>query len=142
MSMDGVTTDGVTTDGVATDGVAKDKVTITRLAVETVIGIHAWERRVRQRLLVDLEVATDIAQVAAADDIALGVDYSALSDRVGEFIREGSYRLLETLAEETAAMILAEFEVEWLRLKVDKPGAVPAADSVGVVIERSRQVRG
>ena len=120
------------------DGVGRDRVTVTGLEVEAVIGIHDWERRVRQRLLVDLEVATDAARVAAADDISLAVDYSALSDRVGEFICLGSYRLLETLAEEAAAMILAEFGVEWLRLKVSKPGAVPAADSVAVVIERSR----
>ena len=132
---------GVGRDGAAQEGVAFDRVTVTGLEVEAVIGIHDWERRVRQRLLVDLEVATDAARVAAADDIALAVDYSALSDRVCEFICLGSYRLLETLAEEAAAMILAEFGVEWLRLKVSKPGAVPAADSVAVVIERSRPAK-
>ena len=129
---------GVGRDGAAQEGVAFDRVTVTGLEVEAVIGIHDW---VRQRLLVDLEVATDAARVAAADDIALAVDYSALSDRVCEFICLGSYRLLETLAEEAAAMILAEFGVEWLRLKVSKPGAVPAADSVAVVIERSRPAK-
>ena len=139
--MAGVVNDGVAGDGATKDGAARDRVTITRLKVEAVIGIHAWERRVRQRLLVDLEVATDAARVARSDDIALAVDYSALSERVGDFIRAGSYRLLETLAEETAAMILAEFGVEWLRLRVDKPGAVPAADCVGLVIERSRRAR-
>ena len=117
-----------------------DRVYISRLTVEAVIGIHAWEREVRQPLYLDLEVATDAAQVAATDDIAVAVDYSALADRLTEFICDGRFRLLETLAEEAAAMILREFGVTWLRLRVGKPGAVAAADSVGVEIERRRAV--
>ena len=115
-----------------------DKVTVTGLRVEAVIGIHDWERKVRQPLLFDIAVSTDVARVAAADDLALAVDYHALAVRVSEFVQAGNYRLLETLAEETSAMILAEFGVGWLRLRVVKPGAVSAADSVGVEVERRR----
>ena len=71
-------------------------------------------------------------------DIARAVDYSALATRVAAFIQAGEFRLLETLAEETAAMVIAEFGVPWLRLRVEKPGAVTGADSVGVAIQRSR----
>ena len=117
---------------------ARDRVLVRGLVVEAVIGIHDWERKVRQTLVLDLEVATDIAAVAATDDIAATVDYHALSERVSAFVQAGEYRLLETLAEEAAAMILEEFAADWLRLQVSKPGAVPAADSVGVVIERGR----
>ena len=78
----------------------------------------------------------DVASVAASDDLQLTVDYAGLADRVSEYIRAGRYRLLETLAEETAAMIQREFGVGWLRLKVGKPGAVPTAGQVGVEIER------
>jgi dihydroneopterin aldolase len=116
-----------------------DKVFLQDLRVEAIIGIHPWEREVRQQLLLQLEVATDVAAVAARDDIALAVDYSTLAGRVRDFIRDGQYRLLETLAEETAAMIMGEFGVSWLRLRVGKPGAVPAAGSVGVEIERGGQ---
>ena len=113
-----------------------DRVFVNDLLVETIIGIHAWEREVPQRLVLQLEVSVDVAAVAATDDIALTVDYSALAERVSRFIRDGQYRLLETLAEETAAMIQREFGVAWLRLEVGKPGAVTTARQVGVQIER------
>ena len=113
-----------------------DKVVVNGLRVEAIIGIHDWERRVRQPLDLSLEVATEVARVAAEDDIALAVDYHALSTRVADYIVDGEFRLLETLAEQTAAMILAEFGVSWVRLAVYKPGAVPAAENVGVIIER------
>jgi dihydroneopterin aldolase len=112
------------------------KVYLQDLEIEAVIGIHPWERDVRQRLVLQLEVAVDVAAVAARDDISLTVDYHALAGRIGEFVRTGQYRLLETLAEETAAMIMAEFGVRWLRLRVGKPGAVAGAGDVGVEIER------
>ena len=113
-----------------------DRVFIDGLRVEAVIGIHPWERHVRQPLSLDLEVATDAARVARTDDIATAVDYSALAERLTGFIQEGRFRLLETLAEEAAAMIMREFGASWLRLRVAKPGAVAAADAVGVEIER------
>ena len=116
----------------------RDQVIIDGLEVEAIIGIHDWERRVRQVLRLDVAVGTDVARVAATDDIALAVDYSVLAECLGDFIRVGEYRLLETLAEDAAAMILAEFAVPWVKLAVRKPGAVAAADSVGVVIERAR----
>lgn len=113
-----------------------DKVYLEDLNVDTIIGIHPWEREVLQRLVLQVEVAVDVAAVAARDDLALGVDYSALADRLSEFIRDGRYRLLETLAEEAAAMIMDEFGARWLRLRVGKPGAVTRAGEVGVEIER------
>jgi dihydroneopterin aldolase len=115
-----------------------DRVIVEGLRVEAIIGVHDWERQVRQELLLDLEISCDVAGVASADDLALTVDYSALAERVEAFIYRGEYRLLETLAEETAAMILRDFGASWLRLKVRKTGAVSAATSVGIVIERSQ----
>ncbi len=117
-----------------------DRVFLSKLEIEAVIGIHPWEREVRQRLVLDLELATDASAVAAGDDIALAVDYSAVAERVTAFIQQGEYRLLETLAEETATMLREEFGVGWLRLRVGKPGAVPAAEAVGVEIERGESV--
>lgn len=113
-----------------------DRVYLENLRVAAIIGIHPWEREVLQQLVLQLEVAVDVAAVAARDDLALSVDYSALADRLCEFVRDGRYRLLETLAEEAAAMIIEEFGVSWLRLRVGKPGAVTSAGEVGVEIER------
>jgi dihydroneopterin aldolase len=113
-----------------------DRVFLRDLEVEAIIGIHPWEREVRQRLVLQIEVAADIAAAAATDDISLTLDYSALAQRVRDFIRDGRFRLLETLAEETAAMLTAEFGARWLRLRVGKPGAVARAGEVGVEIER------
>ncbi len=109
------------------------------LVVEAIIGIHPWEREVPQRLVLQLEVGIDVAAVAASDDIGHTVDYSALAERVRDHIRDRRYRLLETLAEETAAMIRQEFGVDWLRLQVGKPGAVTTAREVGVQIERGNR---
>ena len=117
---------------------ACDRVVVKGLLVEAVIGIHDWERKVRQPLRLELAVGSDVARVAAADAIELAVDYGVLAERVTAFIQAGEYRLLETLAEETAAMVLKEFKVPWLSLLVEKPTAVANAETVGVAIARSR----
>ncbi len=119
-----------------------DIVFLRDLRVDTVIGVYDWERRIRQTVSVDLEVATDVSRAAADDAIEAAVDYKALADRVRGFIAQSEFRLVETLAERTAAMILAEFGVPWLRLSLTKPGALPDCRGVGVTIERgSRRER-
>ncbi|WP_303290345.1 dihydroneopterin aldolase [Marinobacter sp. SS5-14b] len=116
-----------------------DVVLIEGLAVEAVIGVFDWEREVTQRLLVDLEMAWDNRVPAASDNVADALDYAAVSDRVGRCLQELEPQLLETAAEEVARMLQQEFGVGWLRLTLRKPGAVPAANSVGVRIERGRR---
>jgi len=113
-----------------------DIVFLRDLRVDTVIGIYDWERRIRQTVSVDLEVATDVRRAAASDAIEDAVDYKALAKRLSEFIAQSEFQLVETLAERAAAMILAEFQVPWLRLSLTKPGALPDCRGVGVVIER------
>jgi len=113
-----------------------DTVYIRDLRIEAIIGIYDWERQVRQVLSVDIDVASDIALVAASDAIEDAVDYGAMAERVTAFIVAGEFRLLETLAESAAAMLQEEFGLSWVRLRVGKPGAVAAAADVGVVIER------
>ena len=108
--------------------------------MEAVIGIHPWEREVRQLLVLDLELATDAHAVASADDVAAAVDYSAVAERVAGFLQAEQFRLLETLADATAALLMQEFGVPWLRLRVGKPGAVNDADEVGVEIERGERL--
>ncbi len=115
-----------------------DKVIIEGLQVSALIGVHAWERRGPQPLLLDLELAFDNRRAAASDAVGDTVDYQAVSDRVIAFASQSSYQLVESLAEECAQLVLREFGVDWLRLVVRKPEAVRAARAVGVAIERTQ----
>jgi len=120
-------------------GEAVDIVYIKELQVETVIGIYDWEREIRQKVVLTLEMGTDIAAAARSEDIGNTLDYNAVSKRLLAFVSESEFLLVETLAEEVAKLVLTEFGVRWLRLAVGKPGAVPAAADVGVVIERGER---
>ena len=115
-----------------------DKVFIEALEIETLIGIYDWERRIRQSLLFDIEMAFDNRRPAASDDIADTLNYKAVSKRLIEYVSTSSFGLVETLAERCAEIILSEFAVSHVRLKLSKPGAVRGARAVGVIIERSR----
>jgi 2-amino-4-hydroxy-6-hydroxymethyldihydropteridine diphosphokinase len=115
-----------------------DKVFIEGLEVEALIGIYDWERRIRQPLQFDIEMAFDNRRPAASDRIEDTLDYKAVSKRLVEFVSQSGYGLVETLAERCAALILNEFAVSQVRLKLSKPGAVRGARAVGVVIERSK----
>ena len=108
---------------------------IRGLRAQAVIGVHEWERHIRQTLVLDLEMASDTARAAASDQIADALDYAALSARVVALVEASEYQLLETLADAVARMITREFGVPWLRLRLSKPAAVAAAEDVGVIIE-------
>ena len=113
-----------------------DIVFIEDLRIDTVIGIYDWERRVRQTLSFDVEMAFDNTLPAASDDIALTLNYKDVSKRLIDYVGASSFGLVETLAERCAAIIRDEFGVSWVRLKLSKPGAVRGARAVGVRIER------
>ena len=115
-----------------------DKVFIEGLDIDALIGIYDWERRIRQTLRFDLEMGFDNRIPAASDDIADTLNYKAVSKRLIEFVQQSEFGLVETLAERCAAIVLDEFQVQWLRLKLSKPGAVRGAQAVGVISERSR----
>ncbi|WP_261977567.1 dihydroneopterin aldolase [Marinobacter sp. F3R11] len=114
-----------------------DSVLIEGLVVETVVGVYDWERDVTQALVVDLEMAWDNRIPGMSDDVSDALDYAAVSARVESCLKELKPQLLEHGAEVLAGVILQDFGVGWLRLTLRKPGAVPAARSVGVCIERS-----
>jgi dihydroneopterin aldolase len=115
-----------------------DTVFIEQLRVDTIIGIHGWERRVRQTLLIDLKMAIDTAPAASSESIEDALDYQQVAERVTAFIQAGQYQLLETLAHELASSLQAEFCIEWLTLRVAKPGAIAAAQAVGVTVQRGQ----
>jgi len=113
-----------------------DSVYINGLTVETIIGVHEHERNIRQTVVIDIEMCIEADKAAVSDWIGYAVDYSAVSDRVIDFVEASQYKLIETLAEQLARIIMREFGVPWIQLRVSKPGAVPRAKDVGVVIER------
>jgi 7,8-dihydroneopterin aldolase/epimerase/oxygenase len=107
------------------------------LRIETVIGVYDWERRVRQTVILDLEMSSDVRRAASTDNVADTLNYKAVAKRIIEFVTKSEYRLVETLAEQVAELVVEEFGVPWLRLRVNKQGAIRGARDVGVLIERS-----
>ncbi|PKM22954.1 MAG: dihydroneopterin aldolase [Gammaproteobacteria bacterium HGW-Gammaproteobacteria-14] len=113
-----------------------DIVYIRDLKVATVIGIFDWERRIRQTVSLDLEMATDIRRAAASDHIDDALDYKAVGKRLIAFIEESEFQLVETLAERVADIVIGEFGVPWMKLRLSKPGALRGSQDVGIIIER------
>lgn len=116
-----------------------DIVYIRDLRIDTIIGIFDWERQVKQQVSLDLEMAADIRQAAATDDIQYALDYKKVSKRVISLIEDSEFQLVETMAETTARIVMEEFNVPWLRLRVSKPGALRGAKDVGLIIERGEK---
>ena len=116
-----------------------DKIFLEDLRVETVIGIWEWERKIRQTVAIDIEMSADIRKAAASDDVEDTLNYKSVAKRVQAFVNDSSFQLVETLAEKIAALILDEFDVPWVKVRVNKPGAIRGAKGVGVLIERGTQ---
>ncbi len=115
-----------------------DIIYLRDLRIDTVIGVYRWEREMKQTLVIDLELGTDIRPAAKSDAIADTLNYKNIADRVTAFVDASRYQLIEALAEAVAKLVLDEFPVPWLRLSVNKQGAVREVRGVGVVIVRHR----
>ena len=116
-----------------------DKIFLSELKVDTIIGIWEWERRIRQTVIIDLEMSADIARAAATDEVADTLNYKSVAKRIQDFVAESSFQLVETLAENIAAIIRDEFDVAWVKVRVNKPGAIRGSKDVGVLIERGER---
>jgi dihydroneopterin aldolase len=114
-----------------------DVVYLKDLRIETVIGIYDWERQIKQTVVLDIEMASDIAAAAATDNIEDALNYKSIAKRLIEFVGTSEFQLVETLAERIAQIIITEFGVPWLKLQVNKQGALRGARDVGVIIERT-----
>jgi len=114
-----------------------DIVFIRDLRIDTVVGIYDWERRIRQTVILDIDMGTDIRRAAASDNIEDTLDYKAVAKRVAQYVSEQEFQLVETLAENVAAIVLKEFNVQWIKVTLHKPGAVSGSKSVGIIIERN-----
>jgi dihydroneopterin aldolase len=115
-----------------------DRIFITALTAEAVIGIYDWEREVKQRLEVDLEMWMDLRAAGQSDAIEDTLNYKSVAKRVLAFVEASSFRLVEALAGEIARIVLEEFKVERVKVTVHKPGAIRHSRDVGVVVERGR----
>ena len=106
------------------------------LKIDATIGIWEWEKAIRQTIVIDLDMGADIRKAAASDDVKDTLNYKAVAKRIQQFVGDSSFELVETLAEKIAEIILGEFDVPWVRVKINKPGAIRGSRDVGVLIER------
>jgi len=113
-----------------------DIIFLQALEIETVIGIYDWERQIKQKVVVDIEMVADIRKAAASDHIDDTLNYKAVAKRIISFVEESSFQLVETLTERIAEIILDEFEVPWVKISLNKIGAIRGARGVGIIIER------
>jgi D-erythro-7,8-dihydroneopterin triphosphate epimerase len=115
-----------------------DFIEINDLLLRTIIGINDEERVNRQDVLINLRLETDLRPAATTDDIADAVNYRTICKQMIDFVEGSQFLLVERLAEEIATLCLADERVTSVRVRVDKPGALRFARSVGVEIERHR----
>jgi dihydroneopterin aldolase len=115
-----------------------DKVFIEQLVVVTTIGVYDWEQQIKQKLVFDIEMAHDNRPAGQSDDVTDALDYAQVSQKIIQYVENGKFLLIERVAEEVANLIMTTFTVPWLRIRLTKPGAVPQAAGVGVVIERGQ----
>ncbi len=116
-----------------------DIIFLRGLEIETIIGIYEWERELKQTVILDLEMATDIRPASETDDIEHTVDYKAVAKRLIHFVENSDFYLVETLAEKITEIILKEFSVPWVKLTLNKKGAIRGASDVGIIIERGKR---
>jgi dihydroneopterin aldolase len=113
-----------------------DKIFLSALTVECIVGIWEWERRVKQTVIIDLEMQADIRRAAASDRIEDTIDYKKVAKRLLAFVGDSQFHLVETLAERIAQVVVVEFGVAWVKVRLNKQGAIRGARDVGIEIER------
>ena len=115
-----------------------DQIQIKDLHLRTIIGINEEERRNRQDVLINIVLYADTTAAGASDDMDDAVNYRTIAKRVIKLVEESEFYLVERMAAEIAAICLEDPRVEEVRVRVEKPGALRFARSVGVEIHRTR----
>ncbi|MEY4768584.1 MAG: dihydroneopterin aldolase [Pseudomonadota bacterium] len=116
-----------------------DIIFLTGLEISSIIGIYDWERQQKQTLVLDIEMAIDIQQAAQSDDLKDTLDYKAVTDRVVNFVENSQFFLVEKLIEEIATLLRTEFSIPWVKIKLNKRGALHQVCEVGLIIERGQR---
>jgi len=109
------------------------------LEIDTIIGIYDWEREKRQTIILDIEMAFDSQKAAETDDIQYALDYKTVSDRIITFVKDSRFFLVERLVSEIAQIIRTEFDVPWVKITLNKKGAIGSGINVGIIIERGER---
>ena len=113
-----------------------DTVSIRDLRVATIIGVFDWERETEQALVFAVDMADDVAKAAARDDLAAALDYSSAAQTIKTVVIEGKFRLIETAAEHVAQRLIADYDLDWVRVEVVKP--IPSEGyTAAITIERT-----
>jgi dihydroneopterin aldolase len=115
-----------------------DRIFLRGLEIECIIGFIEWERRIKQTVVIDIELPVDCRRAALSDEVVDTVDYKKVSKRIIAFVEGSQFKLVETLAHRIAVLVIEEFAVEWVRLSVNKPGAIRGSRDVGISLERTR----
>jgi FolB domain-containing protein len=116
-----------------------DKIIIKDLLVRGIIGINNWERENPQDILINIEIETDLHKAGSSDDVEDSINYRTVAKRVIAHAESANRLTVEALAADIAAICLEEPGSLSVRVRVEKPGALRFAKSVGVEIERSRK---
>jgi dihydroneopterin aldolase len=115
-----------------------DCIFIRQLAVKTTIGVYEWEKKIKQQLLIDLEMSCDITHAGQSDNLDDTIDYAQVASMITEFVEQNAFELIEKVAEGISAIILTDFAVSTVTITLQKPGAVKNAQTVGVKITRQK----
>lgn len=113
-----------------------DRIFLSEMKIETTVGIWEWEKRIKQQVIIDIEMSADIKKAAATDQIEDTLNYKAVAKSVRKLVEESSFQLVETMAEKISELVIREHNVSWVRVKVNKPGAIRGSKGVGIIIER------
>ena len=113
-----------------------DRIFLSEMKIETTVGIWEWEKRIKQQVIIDIEMSADIKKAAATDQIEDTLNYKAVAKSVRKLVEVSSFQLVETMAEKISELVIGEHNVSWVRVKVNKPGAIRGSKGVGIIIER------
>lgn len=109
---------------------------IERLKLKTRIGEYAWEQAIQRTVFFDLELPIDVKKASFNDNLADAINYEILYHQLEQLLTSTSFRLIETLAEQSAALLLKTLQISWIKLKVSKPYAISQVSAVSVSITR------
>ena len=113
-----------------------DRIFLSEMKIETTVGIWEWEKRIKQQVIIDIEMSADIKKAASSDQIEDTLNYKAVAKSVRKLVEESSFQLVETMAEKISELVIGEHNVSWVKVKVNKPGAIRGSKGVGIIIER------
>ena len=113
-----------------------DRIFLSEMKIETTVGIWEWEKRIKQQVIIDIEMSADIKKAAATDQIEDTLNYKAVAKSVRKLVEESSFQLVETMAEKISELVIGEHNVSWVKVKVNKPGAIRGSKGVGIIVER------